>query len=378
MSIYVILLLNKRLYQIDIINNKNYMENENKENSKIIKISRKKLIVTIFVIILLFILGLGIYRVTDINSSENISLVTEGNSGLGMPPPTLENYNDTTTMQRSPSYQSIFVGQTPSVNDTREFLKTNYSANVKTRNVRGVMRDIKGAISSASGRIDQINEGQKNGYVSFVVPKTNFENFKNEIEAISNEKLITENVSSENLLNQKQSIETRQVAVDNTLSGLEKQKNDLTTKHNAKAKEIQTAIDTLSGKLDQLNFLSSKITDPVQKATLSDQGNSFEDNITLLKQQLASENSNYNANSKNLKNQIEGATTQSENVKKDDVNFTDNIETVNGYISIRWISLWELAVIFSPIHPTIIIIVLLIIAWYILKKSKVLPKVELV
>ena len=122
----------------------------------------------------------------------------------------------------------------------------------------------------------------------------------------------------------------------------------------------------------------TKITDQVQKTTLTDQAGSFQDNIDLMKQQLATENANYSANSNNLKIQIDTAVAQGEGVKQADTDFTDNIETVSGYISIRWISLWELAKIFSPIHPTIIVLVIIAIVWYVLRKKRVLPKVEFV
>ena len=71
--------------------------------------------------------------------------------------------------------------KTLSINDTREFMKTSYDTQIQTRNVKSVLRDIKGSIKVANGRIDQLNENTKSGYISFVIPKINFENFKDEI-----------------------------------------------------------------------------------------------------------------------------------------------------------------------------------------------------
>ena len=350
------------------------MENENKGNVRVVKISRKKLIATIFVIILLVVLSAGIYRVLTYNS-PTYSLTSQS---VGMMAPSIpSSQNERTNSAVNPD-NYLPLGGAPTIQDTREFMKTNYGADIKTRNVRESMRDVKGVIRDASGRIDQISENEKNGYVSFVVPKTNFDKFKDDIESITNEKLITEDISSQNLLQQKQGIEGAQKIVDGNLASLKKQNETLVANHNKKAKELKSAIDTMQGKLDQLNFLVTKITDQVQKTTLTDQAGSFQDNIDLMKQQLATENANYSANSKNLKIQIDTAVAQGEGVKQADTDFTDNIETVSGYISIRWISLWELAKIFSPIHPTIIVLVIIAIVWYVLRKKRVLPKVEFV
>ncbi|KKP60332.1 MAG: hypothetical protein UR64_C0011G0027, partial [Candidatus Nomurabacteria bacterium GW2011_GWE1_35_16] len=46
------------------------------------------------------------------------------------------------------------------------------------------------------------------------------------------------------------------------------------------------------------------------------------------------------------------------------------------YVSAQWISLWEMAVIFSPIHPTLVIIILIILGFVLFRKR--MPKVEIV
>jgi uncharacterized membrane protein len=60
-------------------------------------------------------------------------------------------------------------------------------------------------------------------------------------------------------------------------------------------------------------------------------------------------------------------------INTQDKKFAENIETVTGSISIQWISVWQLMKVFSPIHPIIIILVLVIILWYILKKLRIAP-----
>ena len=55
---------------------------------------------------------------------------------------------------------------------------------------------------------------------------------------------------------------------------------------------------------------------------------------------------------------ISNASNNVTNINKQDDQLIDNVETVNGYVAIEWVSLWEMARIFSPIHPTLVIIIL--------------------
>ena len=190
------------------------MENIEKN---VIKISKKKLIISIVVLILIVIVYLGLYL-----SRPHIYGLNNNTTGV-MSPVVPEAYD-----QESNSYRN--QNKTLTVNDTREFMKTSYDTQIQTRNVKSVLRDVKGSIKVANGRIDQLNETTKSGYVRFVIPKINFENFKDEIESITNEKLIIENISSDNLLTQKQSIEQQQESANNSLASLEQQEKDLLSK----------------------------------------------------------------------------------------------------------------------------------------------------
>jgi hypothetical protein len=78
----------------------------------------------------------------------------------------------------------------------------------------------------------------------------------------------------------------------------------------------------------------------------------------------------------NLDNLIANSNNNLTNINKQDSQFTDNIETVNGSINVNWVSLWEIATIFSPISPVIIIIILIILIWIILKRSGFIPRIE--
>ena len=338
------------------------MENIEK---KVVKISKKKLILSIIIILILGIIAIGLYL-----SRPHMYGLNNNSAGI-VAPSVPGSYDEESIYYRNQN-------STPSVNDTREFMKTSYDTTIQTRNVKSALRDVKGSIKVANGRIDQLNENTKSGYVRFVIPKINFENFKDEIESITNEKLIIENISSDNLLSQKQSIEQQQTYFNNSLSALQKQQDDLLKAHTQTKSYLENQISSIQNQINVLILPVNINGDPNQIANLQAQKDNLIKEKAKLTQQLLSENSTYNTKNQNLKNEITNTNNQIQNVAKQDSNFTDNIETVNGSIRVEWISMWQLAKIFSPIHPTFIIIILVIIVWYLLKRKNYFPKVELV
>ncbi|MDP1760386.1 MAG: hypothetical protein Q8L01_02995 [Candidatus Woesebacteria bacterium] len=339
---------------------------ENIEKTKrVIRVPVKKTVIFIVIIGVILIGFISLYRSPGI-----VDYTYQGNRNKTAQPSTTSG----NLKMMSDSYYPVRYQENLSISDTREFLKTSYSADIETRNVKSVLRDVKGAIRVANGRIDGLNENQKMSYVNFVIPKINFESFKDEIESITHEKLITENISSLNLLSQKQNIEEQNKNATDSLTTLLQQQKNLVTKHTQTKNKLQNELTDLENQLEQFSRILPSVPNPTQVAQLQ----SLNTNIGILKQQLASENLNFNTSNKNLKNQINAVNAQLANIAKQDSNFTDNVETVNGSISVKWISLWRLIKIFSPISPVIIIIILVIIFWYILKRKNYLPKVEFV
>ncbi|MFA6475858.1 MAG: hypothetical protein WCV68_00430 [Candidatus Paceibacterota bacterium] len=251
--------------------------------------------------------------------------------------------------------------ENPTISDTREFLKTSYSSTLRTRNVSSMIKEVRNAIKGADGRIDNFYSSEKSGSISFVVAKSKFEDLRSQIEGMTYAKLYTESVSSQNLLSQKQNIEEQTVRVVSSLESLQKQKDDLTASHTQKANAINIELARLRSEL-------ANTQSATEKSDLLNQQN-------IQNQKLSTENSNYAAQSKNLDARIANENSNLSNVNKQDDQFADNIETVNGYVAINWVSWWQLVKIYSPVSPVIIIIVLVIIAWILLRRKGYLPKI---
>lgn len=342
-------------------------------NQKIIKISRKKFKVTLIILLMLTIL-LGI--VFMLNPLHQVGYQLDKNELTE-----ILSYQESNTKERmdyQPNYNHLSK-ENPTIRDNREFIKTNYGAKINTRNVKNTMRDIKNVIRDTNGRIDRIDETAKYGRVNFAIPKSNFENFKNEVESITHEKLIEENISSENLLNQKQFIEEQHASAIVSLTELQKKQKDLVAKHNKILNKLQKDKNTYTNQLAQVRYTISvsPLVNGNPPYALREEENDLTQVISSLTQEINSENSNFDVNNQNIKTQINYVNTQVEKIKNQDIKFTENIETVNGSISVSWISFWKLIKIFSPIHPTIIIIIFILVIWYILNRTKILPKAEL-
>jgi hypothetical protein len=330
---------------------------------KVIQISRRKFIIVILVIVVI-LLGFWLQsksRPTYFGrSDEKISIPQfgGGNSDIAYP---------------SPGYN----GQ-PTVNDTREFLKVNYSGEIETRNVSDTVKRVKGAVREAEGRIDSEQTSKKYGHVRFVIPKSNFEEFRSEVESITHAKLYTESVSSQNLLGQKQIIEQQQASATATLARLEQEKKNLDTEYTNRISTLNRQLASTQAQLSNVRYKQTQTDDQSEYVALQSDEYNLIQQETNLKESIAFENRNYTSRSNMYASQINYAKQNVAAVDKQDTQFTNNIETVEGYVSVRWISLWEIAKVFSPIHPTLIIIIVIVGLIFFLNRRGYIPKIEFV
>ncbi|MES2436547.1 MAG: hypothetical protein V4519_00890 [Patescibacteria group bacterium] len=267
---------------------------------------------------------------------------------------------------------------TSDITDTREFLKVSYNGNIKTRDVSDVVKDVKGAIREVEGRIDSESTSPQHGYVSFVVPKSTFENFRAQIESITHAKLYTETVSSQNLLGEKQGIEQNMQAATTSLATLEQEKKTLDAKHAQASASIKRDTTSVQSQLVSVRQRMNTAQDENEYASLQTEESTLNYRLSVLQENLNKENRTYANQNANLVAYIEQAKKTVDGVVKQDTQFTNNVETVNGYVAVQWVSLWDLAVLFSPVHPCIVILILIAIAIFYTYRKGYIPKVEFV
>lgn len=341
---------------------------------RVIRISRRKLLYPL-ILVLLFLaffsyrMFVGIFGLqpSNLNRSEIPTVAPSGGSGMSEP----------SRGSDSIYYPEYNNGQ-PNITDTREFNKVSYSAEIKSRDVSDTVRDVKGAVREVEGRIDSENESDKYGSVSFVVPKSKFDAFRDEIESITHKKFIIETITSQNLLSQKQGIEKQINSATTTLANLEKQKRDLDTKHSQTLASYNRELSSVQSQLVVIRQNLELTSDESQVQNLENQEAALMVRENQLKNNRDAENRNYTSQNQYYTSQIAYTKQNVANAKNSDTQFIDNVETVSGYVSVRWVSLWDIAKLFSPIHPAWIIIMLITLVFLFLSKKGYIPKVEFV
>jgi hypothetical protein len=207
------------------------------------------------------------------------------------------------------------------ITDTREFLKIYYSASMRTRDVPALTRRVETTVRGYDGRIDQESSSPKYGYVSFALPQAKYDAFRAELESLVGSRFININISSQNLLSQKVSIEEQQKQADKTLADYKAVRQKIVNAHASIVESLQAKID------------SESTTDSER---------------TLLKQQLASENALYTAQLRDADANIKYAQDWVKAVQTQDKTLLANVATVTGTVSIQWISLWNTALLYLP------------------------------
>jgi len=329
----------------------------NIDNNKVIRISKKKL--GILLIILVIIVVLIAVVLGSLGSARNGAFIME----------------DSATTSIYPDY---YRGEPDDITDTREFIKNTYTGDVRTRDVVQVVDEAKLAVSEAGGRMDNYTVSPKRSDLQFVLPKSEFESFRAKMSNLTWAKLYIETVSAQNLLDQKQSIEERTVNNQATLTTLENRLTNLESNHQATLSSLNARLANYQTQLTEVRRQIGLTNNPEMLSYLSNQEISLSQNINRERASITAENQSYNSQKNVLSNQIQAVRNALQGLVEEDVDFINNIETVNGSMSIRWVSVWEVLKIYSPLHPLILIILILLIGRWILVRNGYLARIELV
>jgi len=243
----------------------------------------------------------------------------------------------------APDY--YYDGDVP-VTDTREFLKTDYSATVRTRKVQEAERRAETIIRGHEGRIDGSSSSEKYGHIQFVVPMSKFEKFRTEIEGLVGPKFLSVQIGTQNMLPQKQSIEEMQEQVESTLGSLKAQRQKLIADHNYSIGTYERQIERNETAIVEL--MSESTTDPVRRAEIESQIREYQQQNSVFESRIASEKTAHTGKLASYDNQIKYADTSLSAVKNQDQNLLDSVATVRGSLSFQWISLWDIAHLYLP------------------------------
>lgn len=349
----------------------------NQRERKVIRISRKKIIrffVTVIILCgLLWVINLltGTFNVGPTQVKEEQIPYISGH-GVSITSDSVPSFS---LFSKSKISNRYYQEQAPTIEDTREFIKTSYSSDIITRKVQETVTHIKNIIAGADGRVDRFSSNEKYGYIQFIVEKSKFEDLRSQVSKLVNAKLYAENISGENLLTQKQDIEQQTTTTINNLDELNNQLASLEKSHTQNVSAINKQLNSIKSQLVSIRANIATTNDPSIITSLRSQETLLLQQEATQNTKLYNENKSYNTQKQNLNNEISAWNDNLTYIGNQDMQFTNNIETVNGYVSVSWISHWELIKIFSPIHPTLIIIILIIISFLSLRHKRFIPKV---
>lgn len=227
------------------------------------------------------------------------------------------------------------------VTDTREFLKTYYSAFMRSRDVPALTRRVETTVRGYGGRIDQESSSAQYGYVSFAVPGSKYGAFRAELESLVGSRFLTVSISSQNLLSQKVSIEEQQKQADTALADYQAARQKIVSAHAIAVQSLQKKIDA---DVEQLALLRAQAQTP----QLLIQIQSVSDDLASLRRQLADENASYASKLNDADANITYAQDWQKAVQTQDQALLDTVATVTGTVSVQWISLWDSARLYLP------------------------------
>lgn len=238
-------------------------------------------------------------------------------------------------------YPSPYPNPSVPITDTREFLKVNYNAAMRTRDVQSLTRRVETTVRGYGGRVDQESSSPESGYVSFAVPESKYDDFRAELEGLVDSRFLTVNISSQNLLPQKQSIEEQQKQADKSLADYKSARQRIVSAHAGAVRSLQGQIDA-----DEQQLVSLRAQ--VQTFEIQQQIQAVVNDEASLQARLSNENASYSAQLASADANIKYAQDWQKAVQTQDQALLDNVATVSGTVSIQWISLWDAAQLYLP------------------------------
>ncbi len=241
------------------------------------------------------------------------------------------------------------------ITDTREFIKKSFSATIKTREVEAVARKVEILIESVGGRIDSSNiNTDENTYYgpsanfSFVIPKDNLNKFQDELRTYTWARLYSQNISSQNLLGEKQDLEASRKNTNTEIDKITKDKAALKSKY---YKDYNILKSQLVAKQAELAVVKNE---ELYKSLSSD--------IDMLNGRISTLTQNFKRDMTALGVSLEDQNQIIDNLDVADTKFDNKIETVEGYIYVQSVNAWDILNIYSPVNVIYIIAGILIIA----------------
>lgn len=314
-------------------------------------------------VLVLLITPAKLTRFTPIAKNDTSSVATD-NSIYNLSTPTPE-----TIQKYTPGYYPPPGSEIPT-NDSREFLKTDYRATIRTREVQELAQKIQIMVKGFGGRVDSVASSNRWGSISFVVPLNQFETFKTSLKGLVWSKLITEEIDSENLLPQKQSIENQKKEFQTTLEQLKIERGQLVASHRKTIASLQSQINAIEKELGELKIKLDITSDPILRGVFVAREDELKKEKSTLGSRLFEENKKYAEKLSLFDAQIKNAETNLEYTERQDRILLDTVATVRGTISLNSINVLGILLLYFPGHWMALVFGVVAVALYLVRRRK--------
>ena len=220
------------------------------------------------------------------------------------------------------------------------------------------------------GRLDNFSSGDKSAYINFVIPKSSLEAFRNELKDLVPARFLTENIGAQNLLPEKRLIESQTESVDKTKIALEQERAALVSRHEAIVNSLRRQLNATAKNISALKLETATTTERQQEIAASLAQLSVRQ--SQLKKALAQENYQYGNNLKSLDARLKEMDYQLEALGQQDSALTENVETVQGSVSVQWIGIWETFTLYVPAFWLVVIFGAIIIFYFLFGRRQAL------
>lgn len=255
---------------------------------------------------------------------------------------------------------------TQKISDTREYLKTDYTASIRARHVAATSRRIQTMIRGYGGRIDSGDIQDEYSYIHFAIPQDNLETFRTELYQQTGERFIIESTQFTNLLSQKQNIEKQAQDTEQTLLQIETHRAQETSRHDTNVKNMKQQLVRININIQTVESrLQLEVENDPHRTTDEKLHSSLLNERYYLNQNLQNENANFTRTLNQLNTQKTQAISQRTNLETKNTNLLENIATVNGTITIDFISIPQITDLYIPYSKLWFLILGIVMIWYI-------------
>lgn len=114
---------------------------------------------------------------------------------------------ETTSLAGDDAIYPYYQPDNTAITDSREFMKIDYRAEIRARQVNELGKKIQTIVHGYDGRIDSLYTSEQYGSILFVLPADKLDAFQAEIKTLAPRKFVAETISVQNLLEEKRRLE---------------------------------------------------------------------------------------------------------------------------------------------------------------------------